>query len=69
MSNYSRKKAAIDEVILYLTDRTLPKVEEALIRRVLEETDWKLNQAARALDIARGTLYSKMKKYNIRRPF
>ena len=69
MSNYSGKKAAIDEVILYLTDRTLPKVEEALIRRVLEETDWKLNQAARALDIARGTLYSKMKKYNIRRPF
>ena len=69
MSNYSRKKTAMDEVILYLTDRTLPKVEEALIRRVLEETDWKLNQAARALDIARGTLYSKMKKYNIRRPF
>ena len=69
MSNYSRKKTAMDEVILYLTDRTLPKVEEALIRRVLEETDWKLNQAAMALDIARGTLYSKMKKYNIRRPF
>jgi transcriptional regulator of acetoin/glycerol metabolism len=68
MSSYSRKKTAMDEVILYLTDRTLPKVEEALIRRVLEKTDWKLNQAARALDIARGTLYSKMKKYNIRRP-
>jgi transcriptional regulator of acetoin/glycerol metabolism len=34
----------------------------------LEETDWNLKQASEMLDIARGTLYSKMKKYNIEKP-
>jgi two-component system NtrC family response regulator/two-component system response regulator HydG len=34
----------------------------------LGETNWNLKQAARELDIARGTLYSKMKKYGIERP-
>ena len=41
---------------------------EALIRKVLEETDWNLNRSAMLLHIARGTLYIKMGKYNIRRP-
>ncbi len=57
------------EVIIHISNLTLPEVEEALIRKVLEEADWKLNRAARALDIARSTLYSKMKKYRIKRPF
>lgn len=58
-----------DEVVLHLTEPSLPKAEEALIRKVLKETDWNLKQAARELDIARGTLYSKMKRYNIKRSY
>jgi len=50
---------------LTLTSRSLPEAESALIRKVLNETDWNLKQAAEKLDIARGTLYSKIKKYGI----
>jgi DNA-binding NtrC family response regulator len=53
---------------LRLPSRSLPLAEETLIRKVLGETNWNLKQAARELDIARGTLYSKMKKYGIERP-
>jgi len=56
------------EFTLRLPSRSLPLAEETLIRKVLEETNWNLKQAARELDIARGTLYSKMKKYGIERP-
>jgi two-component system NtrC family response regulator/two-component system response regulator HydG len=56
------------EFSLRLPSRSLPLAEETLIRKVLEETNWNLKQAARELDIARGTLYSKMKKYDIERP-
>lgn len=50
---------------LTLTDRSLPKAESILIRKVLEENYWNLTQASKFLEIARGTLYSKMKKYGI----
>jgi len=53
---------------LRLSSRSLPRAESTLIRRVLEETNWNLKQAAKELDIARGTLYSKMKKYGIDKP-
>ncbi len=56
------------EFTLHLPSKSLPLAEATLIRRVLEETDWNLKRAARELDIARGTLYSKMKKYGIERP-
>jgi transcriptional regulator of acetoin/glycerol metabolism len=36
-----------------------------VIRKVLEEKHWNLSQAAEALGIARGTLYSKIKHYGI----
>jgi two-component system NtrC family response regulator/two-component system response regulator HydG len=39
-----------------------------MIHKVLEETDWNLKQAAKEMEIARGTLYSKMKKYGIEKP-
>jgi len=48
-----------------LPSRSLPNVESTLIQTVLQEKNWNLNQAARELCIARGTLYSKMKKYGI----
>jgi transcriptional regulator of acetoin/glycerol metabolism len=38
-----------------------------LIHKVLQETNWNLRQTARELEIARGTLYSKIKKHNIKR--
>ena len=51
-----------------LTSPSLPKAESALIQRILEETNWNLKQAAGMLDIARGTVYSKMRKYKIEKP-
>ena len=53
---------------LRLSSRSLPLAESTLIRRVLEETNWNLKQAAMELEIARGTLYSKMEKYGIDKP-
>jgi DNA-binding NtrC family response regulator len=53
---------------LRLSSTSLPLAESTLIRKVLEETNWNLKQTALELDIARGTLYSKMKKYGIERP-
>ncbi len=55
-------------ITLRLPSTSLPLVESTLIRKVLEETNWNLKQTALELDIARGTLYSKMKKYGIERP-
>ena len=68
MSDRSGTKAAEEKIALVQTDSSLSKAEEALIRKVLEETDWNLKRSAMLLHIARGTLYSKMGKYNIRRP-
>ena len=44
---------------------SLPLVESNTIRKVMEETNWNVKQAAKELEIARGTLYGKMKKYGI----
>ena len=68
MSRNLGGKAAIEEVILELTDGSLHKAEATLIHKVLHDTNWNLNQAARELDIPRGSLYSKMKKHNIKKP-
>ncbi len=53
---------------LNLTSSTLAEAEEALIKKVLEETNWNLKKAAETLDIARGTLYGKMEKYQLIKP-
>jgi DNA-binding NtrC family response regulator len=45
---------------------SLSKNESNLIVRVLRECHWNKHEAARLLDISRGTLYSKLKRYNIR---
>jgi transcriptional regulator of acetoin/glycerol metabolism len=68
MSCELKPKRAKEEVMLELIDRSLHQAEAILIRKVLEETNWNLHRAARELDIPRGSLYSKMKKHNIRRP-
>jgi len=63
-----KRSSHLREFTLHLPSKSLPLAEATLIRKVLEETNWNLKQAARELDIARGTLYSKMKKYRIERP-
>lgn len=56
------------EFDLRLSSSSLPLAEATIIRKVLEETNWNLKRAAKKLDIARGTLYSKMKKCGIEKP-
>jgi two-component system NtrC family response regulator/two-component system response regulator HydG len=53
---------------LRLSSSSLPAAEATIIRKVLEKTNWNLKRTAEDLDIARGTLYSKMKKYGIEKP-
>ena len=65
LPEYIKKKSKQEEFTLRLPSRSLPLAESTLIRMVVEETNWNLKQAARELQIARGTLYSKMKKYGI----
>lgn len=47
--------------------RTLDEVERTHIERVIEECGWNLSRAARVLDIDRGTLYNRIKKYGLQR--
>lgn len=68
MSNYIDKDPVRKENTLEMRDRSLANAEATLINEVLRETGWNLKRAARRLKIARGTLYSKIKKHNIRRP-
>lgn len=48
------------------TDYSLHANERKLIRKVMEECTWNKHKAARVLKISRSTLYSKLKRYNIR---
>jgi DNA-binding NtrC family response regulator len=54
-----------DARLLPVTDLSMRSMEEALIRRVLEETDGNRSRAARLLGINRTTLYSKLRSYEI----
>lgn len=67
MSKRHAPNQAKEAITLELADYTLANVEATLINKVLKETDWNLKKAARRLEIARGTLYGKIKKHNIRR--
>jgi len=68
LPEYVKKKSKPEGFTLYLSSPSLPLAEATLIRKVLQEANWNLKQAARELAIARGTLYSKMKKYGIEKP-
>lgn len=63
-----KKSSQTKDFTLTLFSRSLPLAESTLIRKVLEETNWNLKKAAEELDIARGTLYSKMGKYGVEKP-
>jgi two-component system NtrC family response regulator/two-component system response regulator HydG len=62
------EKTHSGEFQLLLDSYSLSNAEAELIGNVLEKTNGNLKQAAQLLDIARGTLYSKIKKYGIQRP-
>jgi transcriptional regulator of acetoin/glycerol metabolism len=44
---------------------TLAEVEQAHVLRVLESVAWNKKEAARVLDISRGTLYRKIVEYGL----
>ena len=44
---------------------TLREAEQAHIRRALETTNWNKKEAARILEISRGTLYRKIVEYGL----
>ncbi len=46
--------------------KTLSDMERQHIKKILEETQWNISQAARLLDIDRVTLYNKIKRYQLR---
>ena len=50
-----------------LSLKNLALVEKSLINDVIGETNGNLKKAADILGISRGTLYSKMKKFGIRK--
>ncbi|MCJ7603736.1 MAG: sigma-54 dependent transcriptional regulator [Desulfobulbaceae bacterium] len=68
LSEVMEKVAQKGEFSLTLSSSSMSDAESVLICKVLEDTGWNLQQAARHLHIARGTLYSKMKKYSIEKP-
>ena len=68
MSDHFRIETTKELIILKLTGHSLPKAEATLIQKALQETNWNMMKAAGKLEIARGTLYSKLKKHNIKRP-
>jgi len=49
-------------------NRTLAQIEKLVIERTLERTGWNKQETAQVLGLYRPTLYSKMKKYEIRDP-
>lgn len=61
------RSIAEKEFLLTLHDSNIASAEESLIRAILAEKHGHLTQAAQALGISRGTLYSKMERYGINR--
>lgn len=57
-----------DSISVVLRKSSLESAEETLIRTVLEQKNWNLSKTAEALNIARGTLYSKLQKLGIKKP-
>jgi transcriptional regulator of acetoin/glycerol metabolism len=56
-----RQKTAVSENL----PKSLKKMEEEHIRRILDDAGWNISKAARELDIDRQTLYNKIRKYGL----
>ena len=61
----SRATSHTKEFDLRLSSGSLSLAEATIIRKVLEQKNWNLKRSAKELDIARGTLYNKIKKHGI----
>jgi DNA-binding NtrC family response regulator len=48
--------------------RSLADIEKAHIQAVLDETGWQITRAAQILEVDRGTLYNKIRRYELARP-
>ncbi len=48
--------------------RSLQELERAHIRKTLDETNWNITHAAAILEVDRGTLYNKIRKYELAKP-
>ncbi|MGD8892165.1 MAG: helix-turn-helix domain-containing protein, partial [Desulfobacterales bacterium] len=46
---------------------SLKEVEKQHIQQILEEYDWNVTQASKALEINRVTLHKKIKRFNLER--
>lgn len=56
------------EITVTAPSKSLADVESSHIYNILVESRWNLKQAARMLNIARGTPYGKMERYGIKKP-
>ena len=63
-----RSAGSSGDFAITISSASLPDAESTIIQSVLEHKRWNLKQAARMLNIARGTLYSKIKKYGLHKP-
>jgi len=59
----------IPERALAPPKNTLREIETAHIFRILKENAWNISRSAKILDIDRSTLYSKIKRYKLHKPF
>jgi transcriptional regulator with PAS, ATPase and Fis domain len=56
------KQARVDFPLTSLAEN-----ERRLIAKVLKQSNWNKHEAARRLDVSRSTLYSKIRRYNLKR--
>ncbi|WP_028321348.1 sigma-54-dependent transcriptional regulator [Desulfatiglans anilini] len=56
-----------DQMTLEPADQSLKELEKAHIVKILEQHQWNISKCAETLGIDRSTLYSKMKRYGIRK--
>ena len=53
-------------IVMNLPSYSLGNAEKVLLKKVLLLTNWNLKKSAELLNISRGTLYSKIEKYNLK---
>lgn len=63
----SMRKGSARAFSMTLSSPSLAEAERRIIEKVLSESHWNLSRTAEQLGIARGTLYSKIKKLGIRK--
>jgi DNA-binding NtrC family response regulator len=63
-----REEASAPSEFLFPSNWTLAEIEKMAIQQTLQRTNWNKQEAAAILGLYRPTLYSKMKKHDIRDP-